>query len=214
MSHDLRTPLTTIKGIAHEIAHGGDPERALAIEEEADRLAALVEGLLEVSRIDADASRVRMELNTLDDLVGAAIQRAESTLHPHPIEVDLGATPLLAGRFDFAQSLRILVNLLDNAAKYSPAGSPIELTVRRRGEKLLVSVADRGAGIAPGDQERIFDPFFRASGSPPDVRGTGLGLAIARRLARAQGGELTATPREGGGTIFTVELIAGELPTE
>jgi two-component system sensor histidine kinase KdpD len=150
----------------------------------------------------------------LDDLVGAAIQRAESVLHPHPIDVDLGDAPLLVGRFDLAQSLRILVNLLDNAAKYSPPDAPIEVAVRRAGDRLLISVSDRGAGVASTDVERIFEPFFRVAGSPADVRGTGLGLSIARRLARAQGGDLRATPRDGGGATFTVELIAGELPTE
>jgi two-component system sensor histidine kinase KdpD len=213
VSHDLRTPLTTIKGIAHEIAEGGS-DRALAIEEEADRLAALVEGLLELSQLNAGALPIKREFNTVDDLIGAALQRAAAPLENHVVEVDLGADFLLVGQFDFAHALRIVVNLLENAAKYSPSGSVITIAARRRGDRLQITVADRGAGIPASEQRRIFEPFYRVPGAQADVRGAGLGLSIAKRLAEAQGGDLFVTPREGGGSVFTVVLTAGDVPDE
>jgi two-component system, OmpR family, sensor histidine kinase KdpD len=211
VSHDLRTPLTTIKGIAHEIAHDGQP-RATIIEEEADRLASLVDDLLEMSQIDAGAVEVAAELNTVDDVIGAALQRAETVLGDHPIETYVAVHALLVGRFDFGHTLRILVNLLENAAKYSPSGAPIALGAERRGDRLEITVADRGSGIVAAERDRIFEPFYRAPGTRPDVRGAGLGLSIARRLAEAQNGTLSVSERAGGGSLFTLALPAAELP--
>lgn len=212
VSHDLRTPLTTIKGIAHEIALRGDDD-AVIIEEEADRLASLVEGLLELSQLDAGAPAPRLEVNTVDDLIGAALQRARAVLSSHDLQVDLGDDALLVGTFDFSQSVRILVNLLENAAKYSPPESPIRVRARRVDEDLLITVADQGRGVPEGEYERIFQPFYRAPGAQADVRGAGLGLSIARGLARVQRGDLTVAPNPGGGSVFTLRLPAAELPT-
>ncbi|HEX3927326.1 MAG TPA: ATP-binding protein [Gemmatimonadales bacterium] len=211
VSHDLRTPLTTIKALAHDLARADD--RAIVIEEEADRLNRFVSDLLDLSRLQAGASPVAMELNSLDDLVGAAVQRVSGALGDRELAVDLedGGT-MLVGRFDFSSSLRILANLIENAHKYSPAGAPIGLTVVRDGARILVTVADQGRGVAESERERIFEPFYRPAGSPPDVGGAGLGLAIARRLAEGQGGTLTCAPRPGGGSVFTLTLPAADLP--
>ena len=213
VSHDLRTPLTTIKGIAHEIKHGGDASRAGVIEEEADRLSALVDGLLQLSQLDAGALPIAIELNTVDDVIGAALQRAEAVLGAHPVDVELSDNDMLVGRFDFGHTLRILVNLLENAAKYSPPNAPIIVTARRRNSRIDVSVADRGIGINPGNARRS---FTRSIGlrAPPDVRGAGLGLAIARRLAEAQGGHLSVAPETSGGSRFTLDVEAAELPND
>ncbi|MGZ8411275.1 MAG: ATP-binding protein [Gemmatirosa sp.] len=211
VSHDLRTPLTTIKGIAHEIAHGADPARAAIVEAEADRLDALVGDLLDLSRIHAGAVRPNVQVNTADELVGAALQRAAGALRGHRVEVDVPGDALLAGRFDFGQALRALVNLLENAAKYAPADAPIVVRVRREGERLSLAVLDRGPGVPPAERDRIFEAFYRPAGTPPDVRGTGLGLSIARGLAEAQGGTLRYAPREGGGSVFSLRLPAAEL---
>jgi two-component system, OmpR family, sensor histidine kinase KdpD len=110
--------------------------------------------------------------------------------------------------------VRVVVNLVENAHKYAPAGTPIEVTAARAGEWMHVMVADRGPGLAPGEQETAFESFRRAAGSPPDVGGAGLGLAIARRLAEAQGGRLTYAPREGGGSVFTLALPAADPTAE
>jgi two-component system sensor histidine kinase KdpD len=102
--------------------------------------------------------------------------------------------------------------LLDNAAKYSPNGSPIDIRVARDADRLQISVLDRGPGVPLAERERIFEPFYRPPGVPPDVRGTGLGLSIARGLAQAQGGALRYETRPEGGSIFTLELQAADIP--
>src|SRR5437870_1669331 len=210
VSHDLRTPLTTIKVLAEEGVARGDPN-ALAIEEQADRLGHLVADLLDLSRLNSGAMPVHPELNTAEDLVGAAVRHTAGFLKDRPVETRIDFTePALVGRFDFVQSLRILSNLLSNAAHYTPPSSPIELSVHRDGAALVFAVADRGPGIPAGEQERIFEPFYRPAGAPADVGrgGAGLGLAIARRLAALQGGTLAYAARPGGGSVFTLRLPA------
>ena len=213
VSHDLRTPLTTIKALAEEGAVRGDPN-ALAIEEQADRLGHLVADLLDLSRLNSGAMPVHPELNTAEDLVGAAVRHTAGLLKDRSVETSIDFTePALVGRFDFVQSLRILSNLLSNAVHHTPPSSPIELSVRRDGAALVFAVADRGLGIPAGEQERIFEPFYRPAGAPADVGrggvgGAGLGLAIARRLAELQGGALAYVARPGGGSVFTLRLPA------
>jgi len=114
----------------------------------------------------------------------------------------------LVGQFDFVASMRVLVNLLENAAKYSPSDAPIELVARRGEGELVIEVRDRGAGVAEEHRERIFAPFFRAKHRLADVGGAGLGLAVARMLAEAQGGRLSHEPRAEGGSIFRFTLRA------
>lgn len=208
VSHDLRTPLTTIKALAEAGAARGDPN-AVAIEEQADRLGHLVGDLLDLSRLKAGAMPLQPELNTAEDLVGAAVRQTAGVLKDHPVETQIDLSePALVGRFDFVQSLRILGNLLSNAARYTPPTSPIELSARRDGDGLVFAVADRGPGIPPPEASRIFEPFYRPVDSPGDVGGAGLGLAIARGLAELQGGTLVYTPRQGGGSVFTLRLPA------
>jgi len=212
VSHDLRTPLTTIKGLAQEIAKGGGSVgRAAIIEQEADRLDALVGDMLELSRINAGAVRPASAVNTVDELIGAALQRAHGPLSSHAVAVSL-TDDVLAARFDFSQALRIVVNLLENAAKYAPDGSSIEVTASREGDRVLIAVGDEGPGVSPGEETRIFEPFYRPAGTPPDVRGTGLGLSIARGLADAQGGTLVYRARSTGGALFTLSLPAVDTP--
>jgi two-component system sensor histidine kinase KdpD len=210
VSHDLRTPLTTIKALAHEITVGGD-DRAADIEEEADRLNRFVADLLDLSRLNAGVLQVTPEVVAAEDVVGAALQsvsgsvKREIRVELHPQEV------LLLGRMDFVLSLRVLVNLIVNADKYAPPATPVELSARREGDRLVFVVADRGPGIPAEESERVFAPFHRAGGAQPDAGGAGLGLSIARRLAEAQGGALRYHPRTGGGSIFVYSLPAAEL---
>lgn len=211
VSHDLRTPLTTIKALAQELRSTGD-ERAVTIEEEADRLNRLVANLLDLSRLSAGALPVSPEIVAAEDLLGSALQRISGAQVGREIRaaVEDGAG-IPVGRFDFAHALRVLVNLLENALKYSPPHAPIDVCIRRQGESLAFAVLDRGPGVPPGEAERIFEPFYRMPGAQPDVGGTGLGLAIARRLAEAQGGAVRYEPRPGGGSIFTLLLPAVDL---
>ena len=127
------------------------------------------------------------------------------------VEVDAPRETLLSGFFDFTQTLRIVLNLLDNAAKYSPSGTPIDLRARPVGDRLLIDVMDRGPGVPESERDRIFDPFYRPPGVPADIRGHGLGLSIARGLAEAQGGSVRFSPRPGGGSVFTLDLPAANM---
>lgn len=214
LSHDLRTPLTTIKALANKLSERALPE-ATSIEEEADRLNRLVTDLLDLSRLNAKAMPIRMELNTAEDLIGAAIQRVAGTTGSHRLRIvhpdaDAGAEPL-TGEFDFVQALRALVNLIENALKYSPSDAAVELGAMRRGMRLEFRVADHGPGVAASERQRVFEPFYRGPGATADVGGAGLGLAIASRLATEQGGEVRHEDREGGGSIFTLSLLAADV---
>jgi two-component system sensor histidine kinase KdpD len=211
VSHDLRTPLTTIKALAHELRYLGD-ERVEIIEQEADRLNRTVTDLLDLSRLNAGAIRVRPELNTVDDLLGALVQRVEPMLDGRPLLVTLPpGEALLVARFDLTHALRILVNLVDNAFQHAPGNTPIEISAAREGQHVVIRVRDRGPGVAPGERERIFEPFYRPPDTSPGARGAGLGLAIARQLAEAQGGLVEYRPRPGGGSEFALRLPAASL---
>lgn len=211
LSHDLRTPLTTIKALAHDLSADGD-DRALTIEEEADRLHSLVADLLDLSRLNSGAEQLTIEPNEAEDLLGVALQRISTQSNGREIRVKLDEQhPLLFGRFDFAQSLRIVVNLLDNALKYSPPNQPLDVAVQRDGPWLSFVVADRGSGVPHAERDRIFEPFYRPPGVQADTHGAGLGLSISRALAQAQHGSLTVAPRDGGGSVFTLRLPAIEI---
>jgi len=216
VSHDLRTPLTTIKALAQNAALRGD-ESARVIEEQADRLTRLVADLLDLSRLKGGGFPVSLELNMAEDLVGAAVRQVAGLLNGGGrrvvTHVDTQGPPL-AGRFDFVQSLRILSNLIENALRHSPPDGVVDLSVERAGEQLIFTVSDRGPGVAPADRERIFEPFYRAQGSAPDFGRTGLGLSIARRLAELQGGTVDYAPRPGGGSVFSVRLPATDVLAE
>ena len=211
VSHDLRTPLTTIRALAHDLASDGD-ERALTIEEEAERLGRLVGDILDLSQLDRGAAHLNIESNEAEDLIGAALQRVSGLANGREIRVNLDPNePLLFGRFDFAQTLRALVNLLENALKYSPSSEPVDLAVERVGPWLYFAVLDRGPGIPVEESERIFEPFYRPEGTAPDTNGAGLGLSIAKAVAVAQKGNLMLTARPGGGAVFTLSVPAVDL---
>jgi len=214
VSHDLRTPLTAIKGIANEVWNGGDPHRAQIIEDEADRLNVLVGDLLELSQLNAGSLRVTSALNTVDEVVGAALERVEAAHGAGRIDVHIANEgDILVGQFDFAHTMRVLTNLLENALKYSPKDSPVTLRAWKDHGVVRFVVEDDGAGIQASDAGRIFEPFFRGSGVPDGTRGTGLGLSIARQLAEVQGGTLTYEARAGRGSRFLLALPAGVGPS-
>jgi two-component system sensor histidine kinase KdpD len=211
VSHDLRTPLTTIKALAQSEALQGN-RSAAAIEEQADRLTRLVSDLLDLSRLKGGGFSAQPELNTADDLVGAAVRQTKGLFGDRALRtiIDLDS-PTLVGYFDFSQSLRVLCNLLENAIRYSPPRESVELAARREGDLLVFSVSDRGPGVDPRDIGRIFEPFYRAATAAPDSGRAGLGLSIARTLAEIQGGSVDYVPRPGGGSVFSLRLPATEL---
>lgn len=210
VSHDLRTPLTTIKALAQSEAMQGN-RSAAAIEEQADRLTRLVSDLLDLSRLKGGGFAATPELNTAEDLIGAAVRQTRGLFGEHVLRtvIDLNS-PALVGHFDFAQSLRVLCNLLENAVRYSPAGEAVELEARREGDMLVFMVSDRGPGVNEDDVEKIFEPFYRAFRSP-DAGRAGLGLSIAKTLAEIQGGSVRYVPRRDGGSVFALLLPATEL---
>jgi two-component system sensor histidine kinase KdpD len=210
VSHDLRTPLTTIKALAHELGSLGD-ERSQIIEEQADRLNRLVADLLDLSRLNAGAMPLDVAINAVDDLLSAAVQDTESRLAGRTLTTEFpNSDPMLVGSFDLALSIRVLVNLIENAIKYSSPGTTIRVAVARESSRLFVRVSDTGPGVPAGEDERIFTAFYRPTNQRPDAGSSGLGLAIARRMAEWQHGAVTFA-RTADGSTFTLELPAADL---
>jgi two-component system sensor histidine kinase KdpD len=214
VSHDLRTPLAVITGAATALRDApgtAEPERRELVEsicEEADRMERLVRDLLHMTRLQGGEVSLRRDWLPLEEVVGPALARVEPRLGARPVTVDVGSAPAALG--DAVLLEQALVNLLENAAKYTPPGSPVEVRAAADARGVALEVADRGPGVPPGEEERIFERFQR--GSHPGVAGAGLGLAIARAVARAHGGELTASARPGGGAVFRLSLPAAPRP--
>lgn len=212
LSHDLRAPLTSIKALAHDMAAEGD-DRARLIEEEANRLHAMVADVLDLSRLNTGTLQLSIDVNEVEDVIGATLKRISAVWPAREIRVRTAEhDAVVFGRFDFTNTLRILVNLLENALKYSASYDPVDFEAVREGPWLLFRIMDRGDGVPVGERERIFEPFYRPDGMAPDIHGAGLGLSISRALAEAQGGSLTYAPRQGGGSVFTLAVPAADLP--
>jgi two-component system sensor histidine kinase KdpD len=211
ISHDLRTPLVSITGALSTLddsAAAISPEaRQSLIEtarEEADRLNRLVGNLLDMTRLEAGALRLRREPADLQDLVGAALSQLESRLTGRSVQMTVPSDlPLVT--VDFVLLVHALANLLDNALKYSPDATPLEVQASQVGAELQLAILDRGVGIPDADLEHIFDKFFRVQRSE-QVTGTGLGLAISKGIIEAHGGRIWAANRPDGGMIFTLAL--------
>jgi two-component system sensor histidine kinase KdpD len=218
VSHDLRTPLTVIAGSASSLVEGesyldGDTKRELAqtIYEEAYRLERLVNNLLEMSRLQAGDTKLLKEWEPLEEVLGAALAQLEAHLKDHPVLIDLPPNlPLV--RMDQMLMERVLVNLLENAAKYTPEGTTIHIGGRAEGDLLKVEVADRGPGLPLGEEERVFEKFYQVARGRS--RGAGLGLTICRSIVEAHGGQIWAANRPAGGAVFTFTLPLGEPSPE
>lgn len=209
VSHDLRTPLTAIKALAQNVALGAGDIRGQAgsIVDQADRLSRMVADLLDLSRLRAGMFSVAPEFNTAEDLLGATLNQFSGTGDCGRIRTEIDySSPMLSGVFDFVKSLRILSNLVDNALRYSPSDSTVTIKVGAEGSMLRFRVIDQGSGVALTERERIFEPFYRPSGSKADSGRLGLGLAIARELAVAQQGSVEYSDAKGGGSVFTLDL--------
>jgi two-component system, OmpR family, sensor histidine kinase KdpD len=215
ISHDLRTPLASILGSAtslkdhrRSLDDAAQAELVGTIQEEAERLNRFIGNLLDMTRLESGAIEPRAEVVDLADVVGSALGRASKVLAAHRIEVDLAADlPLL--QVDPVLLEQVLFNLLDNAAKYAPAGTEVRLEAAHDRDAVRVRILDRGDGIPTADLERIFDKFYRVHAADRQRAGTGLGLAICRGFVEAMGGSVVAGNRQdGSGAVFTVTLPA------
>ncbi len=207
ISHDLRTPLAAIVGAADGL--GGNTcrldeaarkELVETIKDEAAYMSRLVTKVLDMARLESGRIALNREWQTLEELVGAALTELGSQLIHHPVVTRLPADLALIF-VDGIMIQSVLVNLLENAIKYTPAGSEIEITAEEESEGVIVSVADRGPGLSPGEEERVFDKFYRANPESANL-GVGLGLAICRAIVDAHGGRIWTERRPTGGAVF------------
>lgn len=219
VSHDLRTPLTAIKAAAssllQEDVQWDDETRqgfAQSIEREADRLNRLVGNLLDMSRIEDGALKVEKEWYSLATLIHDVLGRLRPLLEGRAVRINL-PNDLLLVELDYVQIDQVLTNLLENAVRYTPPESPIEVSGHIEGEQVIISVADRGPGIPPTDLEHVFDKFYRVLHSQSNTgypAGSGLGLAVCKGVVEAHGGRIWAELRVGGGLVVFVLLPVGE----
>ncbi|MBP7688872.1 MAG: sensor histidine kinase KdpD [Thermoflexales bacterium] len=210
ISHDLRTPLVSITGALSSLQEESvlsEAARHSLIDTargEAERLNRLVGNLLDMTRLEAGALRIKQELCDIQDVIGSVFERLGEQVADRVVTFE-GVPDLPLIPMDFVLIVQVLVNLLDNALKYSPPDSPIEISATYVGAFAEIAVADRGPGIPPADLTRVFDKFYRVQ-NPNNVSGTGLGLSICKGIVEAHGGFIGAENRSGGGTIVTVGL--------
>ena len=211
ISHDLRTPLVSITGALSSLDEDNDTleesTRRALIENargEADRLNRLVGNLLNMTRIESGAIKLRLESEDIQDVIGTALEQLGARVADHKIQVNVPmGFPLVP--MDFTLIAQVLVNIFENAVKYSPIDSTIEASAELLDENIRIKIADRGAGIPSEDLTRIFNKFYRVQ-RPENVSGTGLGLSISKGIIEVHHGNIYASARECGGTIITIEL--------
>jgi two-component system sensor histidine kinase KdpD len=219
LSHDLRTPLAAITGAASSLLqqYGSDAavparrELLTTILDESARMNRLIANLLDMIRVETGALQVQKEWQPLEEPIGVALIRLEERLRAHPVNVSLPPDlPLVP--VDGVLIEQVFVNLLENAAKYTPPGTPIEIAADALDGAVRVSVEDRGPGLPSGEESRVFEKFYRGSSAAPGS-GIGLGLTICRGIIMAHGGRIWAEHRPGGGAIFRFTLpLTGPPP--
>lgn len=207
VSHDLRTPMTVLIGLADSLVMSRDPlppparETALTLLRQARALGSILNNVLDMARLHSGNIRLRREWHLLDDVIAASLRLLKPQLSDHPIRVRLEPDlPLV--EFDAILLERVVCNLIDNAAKYSPAGAPIEVIafVDAQTNQACIEVCDQGEGFPPGNIDRLFELFERGNSESP-VPGMGLGLSICHRIMVAHGGSIVARNREPGACV-------------
>jgi two-component system sensor histidine kinase KdpD len=211
VSHDLRTPLAAIAGASSTLLESGGEldsaarrELAASIYDESERLSRLVGNLLELTRLESGAFQLKKDWHPIDEVLGAALERLRRLLADHKVQVDVPAEPLLV-RLDEVLIQEVLLNLIENAAKFSPGGSRIRLSAREEAGAVVIEVADEGPGIPAGQEERVFEKFFRDPIGTGRA-GVGLGLAIVKAIVDLHGGRVWAGSRPEGGAVFRFAL--------
>jgi two-component system sensor histidine kinase KdpD len=215
ISHDLRTPLSVIAGAGGTLAeHGAKLDEATrvalarSIETKAREVSELVSNVLDLMRFESGQVVLRRDWQTLDDLVGTALQRLEAKLSGYQVELRMPAD-LPPVHVDATLIVQLFANLFDNVTKYTPVGTHVSISAAADGAFVRVMVDDDGPGLPPGDPARLFDKFQRGNGEGAVV-GVGLGLAICQSIVRAHGGEIEAHRRAGSGARFEFTLPATE----
>jgi two-component system, OmpR family, sensor histidine kinase KdpD len=215
LSHDMRTPLAVIEGAGSTLLQATEPdsaarkELAATIVQESQRMTRLVANLLDMIRVEAGTLKVQKEWQLLSDVMGVALIRTDAQLRGHPVTTSFPRDlPLVA--VDEILLEQVFVNLLENAAKHTPPGTPIDVGAEAGSGEVIAFVADRGPGLAPGEEETIFQKFYRGGAGSG---GIGLGLTICRGIVTAHGGKIWAENRPGGGAVFRLSLpIVGTPP--
>ena len=219
ISHDLRTPLAAIVGASSSLLEEDDKlstaakrELSRDILESARHMSELVNKVLDMARLQAGAVQLDRQWYPLEEIVGSVLTRLRSELKQHPVSVQLPPElPWLS--LDAVLIEQVLVNLLENAVKYTPTGTPLEISAAVSGDSVIVEVADRGPGLPPDAEERVFEKFYRAR--PEGAQsGVGLGLTICRAIVDIHGGRIWAENRPGGGASFKFSLPAVGAPPE
>jgi two-component system, OmpR family, sensor histidine kinase KdpD len=224
VTHEFRTPLTAIKASVTSLLgsrshlqegqpqEGHSPEERqellTIINEESDRLNRLIGEAAEMAQLDANKVEFRFESAPIGNVVEEALAELKQLLVQHPVDVRI-PVGLPNARMDSARIKEVLVHLLENAAKYSPAGAPIRITAEAKDETLVISIADRGPGIDDFEQSLVFEKFYRGRNQRVQVHGTGMGLAICKAIVEAHGGRLGVTSQLGHGSVFYFSLPVG-----
>jgi two-component system sensor histidine kinase KdpD len=211
VTHEFRTPLTAIKASAQTLLSGVDLDRSQrtellnVIDEESDRLNRLVGEATEVAQLDAHKIELRIHPYQIREAVDAAIEESKPALLHHPVEVVIpdGLPPVA---MDLDRIAEVLQQLLDNAGKYSPPETHIQITAELRRSELVVSVADRGSGVDDIEQTMIFEKFYRGRNQRVSIQGTGMGLAIVKAIIELHGGTVGVTSQVGRGSVFHFTL--------
>lgn len=207
VTHDFRTPLTAIKASAQSLAGDAELNEAArqelltVITEESDRLDRLVGEAAEMAQLDSHGVDLHLAPHHIRDAIDLALESNKNVLARHVLRVNVDES-LPAIMIDLRRIQEVLAQLLDNAAKYSPPGTTITITVEKQGRMVVTSVADQGPGIDGIDQGMVFDKFFRGRGQRYSVQGTGMGLAIAKAIVEAHGGAIGLTSQLGHGSVF------------
>jgi two-component system sensor histidine kinase KdpD len=219
VSHDLRTPLVSIIGAATSLlTYGASYDEVarrdllLTIQEEAERLNRFVGNLLDMMRLEAGELKLNRQWVDIGDVIGTAASRLSHTLSQHRLVVEV-APDLPALWLDFVLVEHVLVNLLENAVKYSPSATTVRVKAHRLDQTVVVEIVDEGVGVPPADLERIFDKFYRVERGDRQGAGTGLGLSICRGIVEAHGGHISArSPAHGKGTAFAMTFPINQEP--
>ena len=217
VSHDLKTPLASIAGASSTLIESPSisaetrNELLFTIASETQRLNRVLDNVLQMSRLDADAANPNLQWHVLEEIVGSALKRMSKELQSHPVTVELPTSlPLIF--VDDVLLEQVFINLLDNATKYTPVGTGIAIAASVQAGAMCIRVRDRGPGIPVGLEEKIFDKFHRANTTPDAGKGNGLGLAICRAVVKLLGGSISASNPQGGGAEFTIQLPLTKQP--